>query len=85
MSGLPITLDLPSEVLDDLAQRVAALLAETSSDDPWLDVAEAAERMRCSKQRVYDLKSQGHLRAGSDGTRLVFRRSTIDAYLEARS
>lgn len=83
MSGLPIQVDLPDEVLEQIARRVADLLLDQAPEaDPWLNVTEAAEHCRCSTQRIYDLKSQGRLQAGQDGTRVLFRRSTLDAYLE---
>jgi excisionase family DNA binding protein len=44
-------------------------------------VAEAADYLRCSKQRVYDLTASGRLPVSKDGTRSLFRREWLDAYL----
>lgn len=81
MSGLPISLQLDDQALEAVAQRVAAILADTAADDPWLSVEEAAARARCGKQRIYDLLSQGRLRGGRDGSRRLIQQSELDAYL----
>jgi hypothetical protein len=51
-------LSMPDARLDEIAARVAALLApllSSSPVSPWLSVAEAAEYLRCQPKRVYDL------------------------------
>jgi excisionase family DNA binding protein len=67
-----------------LAERVAGLLAERdrAPSSPWLDVTEAADYLRCGRQRVYDLVSGGRLRVAKDGSRSLFRREWLDAYLD---
>jgi len=62
---------------------VVALSAGSSPADPWLDVDEAAEHLRASRQRVYDLCSSGRIKPAKDGRRSLFRRSWLDAYLES--
>lgn len=85
MSGLPISLQLDEQALEAVAQRVAAILADQASEvDPLLSVAEAADYLRAPKSRLYDLHSSGRLVAVKDGSRVLFRRSAIDAYLEGR-
>jgi excisionase family DNA binding protein len=75
-----------AEAIAEAAARRAAELVSTGSVSPWLDVAEAAEWMRCRKGRVYDLVSTRELTPHRDGRRLLFRREDLDAYLErARS
>jgi excisionase family DNA binding protein len=83
MSG-HLSLALPPEALEAIAVHVAELLAERErpAASAWLDVAEAAAYMRCSKQRVYDLSASGRLRTGKDGSRSLFRREWLDEYLE---
>lgn len=81
-----LTLALPPALVDAIAARAAELVAEHGggSGDRWLTVEQAAEHMACSRQRIYDLASQGALVGGRDGSRRVFRRSELDAYLEGR-
>jgi excisionase family DNA binding protein len=84
-AGLTLTLD--DAMLDALAQKVAAILEARSPDAPasdaprYLSVSEAAEYLRCSRQRVYDLCSQGSPRRLKDGSRVLLDRAEIDAYL----
>jgi excisionase family DNA binding protein len=79
-----LTLALPDETLEAIAQRVAEIVVDRrgAAADAWLNVEQAAEYMACAKHRVYDLVEQGRLVPGRDGRRLVFRRSALDAYLE---
>lgn len=87
-----MTATLVRAVLEALADDPVAIaeLRELLVDgqapdvDPWFNVEEAAEYLRCKPQRIYDLRSQGRLVGGLDGTRVLFRRSTLDAYLEGR-
>jgi excisionase family DNA binding protein len=86
----------PGELLDALldqiapavADRVAELLVERLAGavpvaaSPWLDVAEAAEYLRCKPKRIYDLGSQERLPVHRDGGRLLFRADELDRYLE---
>jgi len=76
-------------LVDELVERVAARVAELlagqlpapAAGSPWLTVAEAAEYLRCKPKRVYDLASQHRLPAHRDGSRLLFRRDELDAYV----
>ncbi len=79
-----VTFALPPELLEAIAARAAELVEDRVAEapEPWLDVHEAAEYLRCKPQRIYDLVSQGRLRHRKDGRRLLFRRSELDAYLE---
>jgi excisionase family DNA binding protein len=45
---------------------------------------EAAEYIRAPPQRVFDLTSQGRLPVRKDGSRNLYRREDLDAYLEGR-
>jgi excisionase family DNA binding protein len=78
-----LTVEVPSAVVEAIAFRVLELLEERGAlgNDPWLNVDEAADYLRCSRQRVYDLVSHGKLRPGRDGRRLLFRRSELGAEL----
>jgi excisionase family DNA binding protein len=78
-----ITVTLPDEVLELITQRAAELvlgrneMAEPTS--PYLTVREAAEYLRCSPQRIYDLRSSGHISCLSEGRRALVLRAELDA------
>ena len=79
-----VAVALSDEDVERIAQRVVALSGDGhGSRDPWLDVDEAVEHLRATRQRVYDLCSSGRLKPAKDGRRLLFRRSWLDVYLEA--
>ncbi len=68
---------------DLLAERVARRLAEQdTAPGPYLSVAEAAAYLRRPKSRIYELVSDGRLRAHRDGRTLLFRRADLDAALQ---
>lgn len=80
-----LAFDVPEEVVEAIAQRVAEIVLTqigNTPSDPVLDVDEAAAYLRCKPQRIYDLKSLGRLEATKDGRRLLFRRSALDQYLK---
>lgn len=85
MNALALT--LPPEALEAIAQRVAELLADSSgSKDPqlsreYLTTIEAAEHLRCDRQRIFDLTSAGKLPVCKDGSRNLYRRADLDAYV----
>lgn len=71
-----------------IADRLADLVLERiggahSAVSPWMSVAEAADYMRCKPKRLYDLASQSRVPAHKDGSRLLFHRDELDAYLRA--
>jgi excisionase family DNA binding protein len=73
----------PAEV-ERIARRAAALVStDRTGDRPprYLTVLEAADYLRCSRQRVYDLLSQGALTRLKDGARVLVARAEVDAYL----
>ena len=78
---------LTDEQLAEIAQRAAALVPtdNAAAVSPWLNVAEAAERLRCSKDRIYDLIALGKLQPRRDGRRVLLHRDELDAYVEGRS
>lgn len=73
-----------------LAGRVAQLeqrLAVTASqsESPYLTVFEAAELLRCRRQRVDDLLSQRRLSRLKDGSRTLVSRVEVEEYLRSSS
>lgn len=84
-----LTISLPPELVEQIAQRAAALLAEqTSGPRPWLDVDGAARHLGYAdnlgrgRRRIYDLVSRRELEPRRDGKRLLFRCVDLDSYLE---
>jgi excisionase family DNA binding protein len=82
-----LTVEVPSEVLEQVARRAAELVMKRQnvSMSPWLNTAQAAEHLCCTPDRIYDLVALHKLDPRRDGRRLLFRRDTLDAYLEASS
>jgi hypothetical protein len=79
------TLDLPPELLDAIAERVAAILAarEAPADDGWLRGAEAiADYIGSTASRVYALVSARRIPVEHDGAAIVAKRRALDAWIE---
>lgn len=74
--------------LDDVA--LAAIAAATTSNgtaptaSAFLTIPEAADLLRCSRQRVDDLLSQRRLTRVKDGRRTLIRRGELESYLDER-
>lgn len=83
--GVELTIRLTDEQVAQIAARAAALVPAATPASPWLNVAEAAERLRCRKDRIYDLIALGRLHPLRDGRRVLLRRDDLDAYLDGRS
>lgn len=83
--GEAFALTVPAELVDAVAERVVDLLADRTAAagpvSPWLTTDEAAEYLRCGRQRVFDLVHAGTLEPARDGRRLLFRRDALDRYL----
>ena len=79
---------LSDAAMDDLVERVADRVLErlgaVAADEPaseFCTVDEAADVLRSSRQRVYDLCSDGTLTRYKDGSRLLISRSELVAHL----
>ncbi len=79
-----LSLPFPDELVERIAERAADLLAERErpAEPELMSVSEAAELLRCRRQRVYDLLSQGRLPHLKDGARVLIRRAELLGYLE---
>lgn len=81
-----LILSLPADVLDELVDRVAERVLERLTAEPpapaspFVTVAEAAEYLRCSRQRIDDLLSQRRLTRHKDGRRTLVSRAELEAY-----
>jgi excisionase family DNA binding protein len=87
MSAGALELQVPDAFVQAIAERVAELLADSlaggGQPEPWIGVGQAAEHLACPTSRIYDLVSQRRLTPRRDGRRLLFKRSHLDAAIEA--
>jgi excisionase family DNA binding protein len=80
---------LVAAVADSLAPRLADELAPRIADElehraaPFVTVDEAAEYLRCDRQRIYDLCSSNRLSRHKDGSRVLINRQELEAHLKA--
>jgi excisionase family DNA binding protein len=72
---------LVEELVDQCFERRFAVRETVERGPTYLTVAEAAERLRTKRQRVYDLLSDGRLTRFKDGSRVLIRADEIDEYL----
>jgi excisionase family DNA binding protein len=79
-----VELVVPPELVELIAARAAELAVDALAARPerWLDVAAAAEHLCCSKSRLYSLASARRVPFSKDGSRLMFRASELDAWVE---
>lgn len=75
-----LSVQIPPDFVEAVASRVAELLAAPTVS-PYLTVDEAAQYLRCSRQRVYDLLSSRRLTKLKDGSRVLLRRDELDEYV----
>jgi excisionase family DNA binding protein len=85
-----LNLELPDEIVDEIARRVALLLAdqlhlaENEAASDYLSVVEAAEVLRARRHRVDDLLSRGVLTRIKDGSRTLIARKELEDYLAGK-
>ncbi len=89
ISGLiPVAIELSEAQVERIAERAAALLAarmpSSRDQSPLLTITEAAQLLRCRRQRIDDLLSQGRLTRLKDGSRTLIAREEIEAHLRRR-
>lgn len=84
----PLAIALPPEIVEAIAQRAAEIVvgleeraAASAPASPYMTIPEAAEYLRCPRQRVDDLLSQHRLTRHKDGARTLVSRAEIEAYL----
>jgi excisionase family DNA binding protein len=81
--AISVKYEFPPELIEEVAERAAEILLERGKDDDhWMNVAEAAEYLRCPTSRIYALTSAGKIPHHHDGARLLFRKSELDAWVE---
>jgi hypothetical protein len=82
----PFQLEIGEELVEQIAERAAELLAERSrptSSDGWLRGAERiAAYIDAPRSRVYALASARRIPVHHDGSALIAKRSELDAWLQ---
>ena len=78
---------LARALLDEIAadpEALAKLRELTGGDavEAWVGVEQAAEHLGCKPQRIYNLVHARAIPYRKDGSRLLFRLSDLDAWLE---
>lgn len=79
---MTLSLEIPPELVEEVATRAAELVEQRSDRCPWLTTKQAAEHLACPPSRIYDLVGLGKLPVYKDGSRSVYRREDLDACLE---
>ena len=85
-----LTLAVPEQLLQILAERIAELLLERSGEhagtvSPWLDVNAATAYLGFSRDKLYKLTAAHAIpfRKKRGGQGLLFHRDELDRWLEA--
>ena len=86
---MSVTFDLPPHVMDEIVERVAALVIDRLSADradQWLDVTAAARHLGFTKGRIYKLVERNEIPHVQDGPgcKLSFSRCALDSWMEER-
>lgn len=78
-----LALTVPDELVEAVAARAAELVADRlqHAGGPWLTVAEAADHVRGPRSRIYALVSKRAIPFEKDGSRLLFHRDELDAWI----
>ena len=79
--GFEVPPELIEALVSEVTARVLAALPEPPPPSPYFSVAEAAEFLRCPRQRIDDLLSQRRLTRVKDGSRTLIARTEIERYL----
>lgn len=84
-----LSLVVPEELVEALAERVTALLldhaAAAPAPSPWLDVEAAAAYLGLSRDQLYKLTAARAIpfRKKRGGQRLLFHRDELDAWIKS--
>ena len=87
MTESPLSLSVPAELVDAIAERVVDLLAErlpgtAPRTSPWMTVAEAAEYLRWPRERLYKLTAAGAIPHRKHDGRVLLHRDELDEWLD---
>jgi excisionase family DNA binding protein len=81
VNGAAVPVTFNDQAIRAIAGAMPTTNAATLTVSPYMSVVEAAEYLRCSRQRIDDLLSQRKLRRVKDGRRTLISRSELEAYL----
>ena len=87
--GVIIRIEFDDRLLDTLADRLADKLVVRCAPPcaltatPWMGAQAAADYIGCSLSRVRKLTMLGDLPTHRDGTRVLYRRDDLDAYIRS--
>jgi hypothetical protein len=85
VSGRGLHVELPGEMLEAIAERVADILADRqapTAQDGWLRGADRiADYIDAPRSRVYALASARRIPVERDGSSLIARRSDLDRWI----
>lgn len=79
-----VSIDITEAMVERIAERAAEMLADRQAEpvaDGFLDVDAAADFLCCPKSRVYSLVSAKRIPHHRDGSRLLFDRQELRAYV----
>lgn len=82
-----VSVALPPEALDEIVERVTERVLASLPDrdpsppSPYMTIPEAAEFLRCSRQRIDDLLSSKRLTRFKDGSRTLVSRPEIEEHV----
>ena len=87
-TGCELSLHVPEQLLDALAELVAAHVGErlpARMESPWLDFDAAREYLRFSRDQLYKLTAARAIpfRKKRGGQGLLFHRAELDRWLQA--
>lgn len=75
-------LSVPDDFVDAIATAVAAKLDGNAADaSPWMNAKGAADYLACSVSRIRTLTMTGDLPVHRDGSRPLYHRDELDAYV----
>jgi excisionase family DNA binding protein len=83
VTSTALTIALPDEVIEAIADRVAERVARSQPavDEGFLDVTAAAAFLSCRPSRLYALASARRIPHYKDGSRLLFDRRELREYV----
>lgn len=79
-----MAIPLPPDLIEQVAQRAAELVGASAlpADTGYIDVDGAAAFLACPKSRIYSLVSAKRIPFHKDGSRTLFDRAELRAFVE---
>ena len=77
--SLEFTDDSQRQLIEQVVALVLERLPQPDPPSPYMTTEEAADFLRCSRQRVHDLLSSGRLSRRKEGGRTLVLRAEVEA------